>query len=143
MRNDVYTKYSFDNLRFIFYSKILQFHLKNLFTITINLSQWQTLKITRVELGLDCFSKGSFTWYVPVVSSPQNLVILPSSSKMVRAFLKRKFRTYSNYSPLVLSLGVFLRNTSHATGSFCLFLKAHIPCKIRRGQINIYIEYNF
>ena len=56
-------------------------------------------------------------------------------------YLRGNFITYSNYSPLVLSHEVLYiwRNTSHATGSVCLFLKAHILCKGRRGQISIYI----
>ena len=58
--------------------------------MTINKSQWQTLKITGVELGLDYFSEGSFTWCVRVVSSPQNLVILPPSSKMVKNIFKKE-----------------------------------------------------
>ena len=90
VRNDVYTKYSFGNLRFIFDSEILQFHLKNWFSMTINMSEWQTLKITRVYLGLDCFSQGSFTWCIRVVSSPQNLVILSPSFKMIKNIFKKK-----------------------------------------------------
>ena len=84
VRNDVCTTYSFDNQCYIFESKKLQFHLKAWSTMTIYKSQWQTLKIAGVELRLDCFSQGSFTWCVRVVSSPQNLVIFPPSSKMVK-----------------------------------------------------------
>ena len=58
--------------------------------MTINKSQWQTLKITGVEMGLDCFSQGSFMWCVRVVSLPQNLVILPTSSKMIKNIFKKK-----------------------------------------------------
>ena len=74
------------------------------------MSQWQTIQIGGVELRLDCFSQGSFTWCVRVVSSPQNLGILPPFSKIVKnIFIKGNFITYSNYIPLVLSLDVYLK----------------------------------
>ena len=116
VRNDVCTKYSFDNQRFIFDSKILLFPLKDWFTMTINKSLWQTLKITGVELVLNCFSQGSFTWCVRVVSSPQNLVILPPC-------LKRKFITFSNYSPFDLLLGVYLKEYLSCDREFLPFFK--------------------
>ena len=102
--------YSFDNQRYIFELEELQFPPKVWFTMTVNKSRWQTLKIAWVELRLDCFSQGSFKWCVRVVSSPQNPVILPPSSEMVEnIFLKRNFITYSNYSSLVLSLDAYLK----------------------------------
>ena len=134
MRNSVCAMYSFDNQRYIFQSKKPQFALKDWFTMTMNKSQWQTLKITRVELGLDCFSQGSFTWCVRVVSSPENLVILPPSSKMIKKIFKRKFRTYSNY-PLVLSLGVYLKEYLSCDREFLPFFKSTHSILGRRGRI--------
>ena len=123
VRNDVCTTYSSDNQLYIFESKNLQFPLKHWFTMTISKSQWETLKITGVELGLDCFSQGSVTWCVRVVSSHQNLVILPPSSKMVKNIIKKgNSITYSNYSPFVLSLSVYLKEYLSCEREFLPFL---------------------
>ena len=60
-----------------------------------------------------------------VVSSPQNPVILPPSSEMVKnIFLKGNFVTYSNYSPLVLSLDAYLKEYLSYDREFLPFFKS-------------------
>ena len=83
VRNGVCTTYSFENqLPIYFWIQESPVYPERLFHD--DQSQRETLKITGVELGLDCFSQGSFPWCVSVVSSPQNLVILTPSSEMVK-----------------------------------------------------------
>ena len=73
-------------------------------------------------MRLDCFSQGSFTWCIRFVNSSLKLVVLPPSFKMVKnIFLK--FITYSNYSQLVLSLSVYLKEYHSCDREFLPFLK--------------------
>ena len=80
-------------------------------------------------------------WCVRVVSSPQNLVILPPSSKMVKHIFKKEILlTYSNSSPLVLSLGVYLREYLSCNREFLpIFKSTHSMRATIRANIYIYI----
>ena len=87
-------------------------------------------------MRLDCFSHGSFTWCLRIVSSPKTWLFYHHPPKLLRTFLKRNFITYSNYSPLILSLDLHLKEYLSCDREFLPFFKEHIPCRRRRGQIN-------
>ncbi|CAK1578561.1 unnamed protein product [Parnassius mnemosyne] len=71
-----------NNLPFEF--KRIEFPLKVCFTITINKSQGQTLKIAGVDLRENCFSHGQFYVTCSRVSSPSSLIILARSGRLAK-----------------------------------------------------------
>ncbi|XP_036320433.1 ATP-dependent DNA helicase pif1-like [Rhagoletis pomonella] len=68
-----------NNLPFEF--KRLQFPLKLAFTMTINKSQGQTLKVAGLHLGTPCFAHGQLYVGCSRVSSAQNLYVLAENNK--------------------------------------------------------------
>lgn len=68
-----------NNLPFQF--KRLQFPIKLAFTMTINKSQGQTLKVAGIHLATPCFSHGQLYVGCSRVSSAQNLHVLAENNK--------------------------------------------------------------
>ena len=117
--------YSFDNQRYIFESKKLQFPPKIWFTMTLNKSRMANSKNRRSWVEAKLFLSGQF--YVVCSrckAHPRTWLFCHNPPKWLRIFLKGNFITYSN-SPLALSLGVYLNEYLSCDREFLPFFFKH------------------
>uniref|UniRef100_A0A1B0CJG7 ATP-dependent DNA helicase n=1 Tax=Lutzomyia longipalpis TaxID=7200 RepID=A0A1B0CJG7_LUTLO len=100
-----------------FILKRVQFPVRLAFSITINNSQGQTLKVAGIDLRHDCFSHGQLYVAASRVGSPRHLIILSPDGKAKNVILSPSLSVPQNFAAAVVSIE---KNFSiQQDGSFC------------------------